>query len=239
MFQLFVVFHKKIYDECYEAIPQDILDKYFTFVAVNPDIPKTYTKNKYKIINEWELPEYNSQFQEKGYNENSAIYHLKANGLHEQYKYVGFFQYDMKFTMNAIETIIEHMDEQPTCFYMEAYNFRFCCVETWNESHVMREFMRSYQSFFGKNMSMSDEAIYPLFNTYVIPVETYERVLSFAESLYWNIDRIVIQQHFGHLGGLYERVMALTIGEENLRMIKIDVHHDHYYKNNLSREEPQ
>lgn len=239
MFQLFVIFHKKIYDECYESIPQDILDKYFTFVAVNPDIPKTYTNDKYKIINEWELPHYNPLFQQKGYNENSAIYHLKANGLHKQYKYVGFFQYDMKFGADVVDTILNHMYEQPTCFYIEAYNFTFCCAETWNEPHVIKEFVRSYQTFYDKHMGLSDEAVYPLFNTYVIPVETYERVMSFVESLYWNIDRIVIQQHFGHIGGLFERVMALTIGEENLKMIKLNVLHDHHYKNNLSHEESQ
>lgn len=237
--QLFVVFHKKIYDECYATIPQDILDKYFTFIAVNPDIPKTYTKDKYKIINEWELTHYDPLFQQKGYNENSAIYHLKANGLHTQYKYVGFFQYDMKFSSDVVETILNHMDEQPTCFYMEAYNFRFCCVETWNEPHIIRELLRYYQAFFGKDMYISDKEVYPLFNTYVIPVETYERVLRFVECLHWNIDSSVIQQHFGHIGGLYERIMALTIGGENLRMIRLNVQHDHYYKDNLSREDPR
>jgi hypothetical protein len=38
---LFVVFHEKIFDECYDDIPREMsLDKYFTFVAVNPNIPK-------------------------------------------------------------------------------------------------------------------------------------------------------------------------------------------------------
>jgi len=58
MLKIFVVFHKKIFDECYENVPQELLDKYFTFVAVNKDIPKTYTKGKYNVINEWELVNY-------------------------------------------------------------------------------------------------------------------------------------------------------------------------------------
>jgi hypothetical protein len=94
---IFVVFHKYIFDECYKHIPQEILYKYFTFIAVNPKIEKCYTKNKYKIINEWDLPIYDSTFQERGYNENSAIYHIYINNLHKKYNYIGFFQYDMEF----------------------------------------------------------------------------------------------------------------------------------------------
>ena len=51
MFQIYIVFHKYIFDECYENIPEDILREYFTFIAVNEKIPKNYNANKYKVIN--------------------------------------------------------------------------------------------------------------------------------------------------------------------------------------------
>ena len=89
--QIFVVFHKFIFDECYLNIPQNILDTYFTFIAVNETIPKSYQQNKYKVINEWDLPIYDKTFQEKGYNENSAIYHVFINNLHKNYNMIGFF----------------------------------------------------------------------------------------------------------------------------------------------------
>lgn len=239
MFQLFVVFHKKIYDECYEAIPQDILDKYFTFVAVNPDIPKTYTKDKYKIINEWELPHYNPQFQQKGYNENSVIYHVKANGLHKQYIYVGFFQYDMVFNESIINTILTKINNQPSCFYLSVHNYEYCAKETWNEPPVMAYLTSHYEEFYGKSFSYSADDIYPLFNSYVIPVETYEKIMKWVSTLYSRIGAIVVQTHFGHIGGLFERVMAFAVGEEKLHLIHLDVKHDHTYKNNLSREDSQ
>jgi hypothetical protein len=75
MFQIYIIFHKKIFDDCYRAIPDDILQKYFTFIAVNPNIEKEYNP-KYKVTNEWELPIYDPLFQERGYNENSAIYNV-------------------------------------------------------------------------------------------------------------------------------------------------------------------
>jgi hypothetical protein len=60
--QIFVVFHHTLFDECYQHIPDDVLHKYFTFFAVNDQIVKTYTPNKYKVVNEWELPMYDPLF---------------------------------------------------------------------------------------------------------------------------------------------------------------------------------
>ena len=86
--QIYIVFHKEIFDECYETIPADLLQKYFTFVAVNPSIPKIFDATKYKVINEWELPVYDPTFQERGYNENSVIHHVYANNLHKNYDFL-------------------------------------------------------------------------------------------------------------------------------------------------------
>ena len=42
--QLFIVFHSVLYDDYYKDIKQEDLDKYFTFVAVNKNIDKKFTK---------------------------------------------------------------------------------------------------------------------------------------------------------------------------------------------------
>jgi len=230
MLKIFVVFHEKIFDECYEEIPRDILDKYFTFIAVNKNIPKKYTEGKYNVVNEWELPVYNDHFQSNGYKENSAIYHVIANKIHKDCKYIGFFQYDMVFTMNSINTILEGINEEPKCFYLEAYNYGFCAKETWNEPYVMEYLISHYEHFYNKKFSRSYKNIYPLYNSYVIPVETYEKVMGWVSGFYSRIAAIVVQRHFGHVAGLYERIMAFSIGEENLNMVKIEVKHDHDYK---------
>lgn len=232
--QIYVVFHEKIFDECYEDIPQDILDKYFTFIAVNEKIDKIYTKYKYKVVNEWELPKYVDQFQLKGYKENSAIFHVMFNDMHKKYNYIGFCQYDMKFTMSAINTIINNIKSESVCLYLEAGNYQYCAKETWNEPPVMAYLISHYNFFYNKPFTFSTSDIYPLFNTYIIPVKTYEKIMPWVSYQYNRIASIVMQEHFGHLAGLYERIMAFAIGEEKLNMIKLDVKHDHMYKNSLS-----
>jgi hypothetical protein len=101
---------------------------YFTFYAVNKDIEKSYTPNKYKIVHEWELSIYNKTFQERGYNENSAIYHVYANNLHKNYKYVGFFQYDMKFNNNIIEFLQKNISQTPILFGVKLCSFIFVVI---------------------------------------------------------------------------------------------------------------
>jgi hypothetical protein len=230
--QIFIVFHKNIFDECYKNIPDDILYKYFTFYAVNENIEKCYTQNKYKIINEWELSIYDKTFQERGYNENSAIYHIHANNLHKNYKYIGFFQYDMMFNDNIIEFLQKNITQKQTLFDLAGCDFNFCSYTSWNEQNTLNYIINDYENFYKKSFSRAHK--YPLLNSYVIPCEIYEKIMKWVIQLYDKIYPWCIEYpnrcHFGHIGSIYERVMAYALGEENLQSIKVNVAHDHNYK---------
>jgi hypothetical protein len=230
--QIFIVFHKHIFDECYENIPDDILYKYFTFLAVNKNIEKHYTLNKYKVINEWELPIYDNTFQERGYNENSAIYHVYINNLHKNYKYIGFFQYDMKFNDNIINFLQENISETPTNFYFSSHDFDFCTKKTWGDPYTLNYVVKDYETFFNKSFNKNYQ--YPLFNSYVIPMESYEKIMKWVVQMYDKIYPWCIEMpnvtFFGYIGSIYERIMAFAIGEENLKYISLNVSHDHKYK---------
>lgn len=220
MIQIFIVFHKYIFDECYKNIPQDVLDKYFTFIAVNKTIQKIYSK-KYKVINEWDLPIYDGTFQERGYNENSAIYHVYANNLHKPYKSIGFFQYDMVFNnlkLGSLEKI----------YYYKAHNFNLC---KWNEPKTLDFIIKDYEQFY---KSFSKEKQYPLYNSFIIPVEIYEKIMKWVVQLYDKLYPWCIESpnktHLGHIGGIYERVMAYAIGQEDLEQIPLNITHNHGLK---------
>lgn len=234
--QIFVVFHKTIFDECYKDIPPDVLSKYFTFIAVNKNIEKTYTPNTYNVVNEWDLPIYDSRFQEQGYHENSAIYHVYANNLYKKYKYIGFFQYDMVFKDNIIDFILQHTSE-PTLFSFKRYEFDFCTYETWGELELNYLVIRDYESFFNKTFDR--KRMFPLWNTYVIPIESYEKNMKWVAQLHSKLDawRVYypIYPIWGHIAGIYERVMAYAIGHEDLRHVELhNVIHDHEYKKRVS-----
>ena len=245
MIQIFIIFHKNIFDDCYKNISTDVLDKYFTFVAVNKNIPKQYTKNKYKIINEWELPIYNNTFQERGYNENSAIYHIYINNLHKEYNYIGFFQYDMIFKDNIIDYLYKNIEdikntecneitENNTIYFpLELYDFNFCSYQTWNEPKTLDYVINDYEKFY--NVKFSKNEKYPLFNTYIIPINIYEKIMKWIIQLYDKIYPWCMQYpnktHFGHIGGIYERIMGYALGQEKMIYKNINIEHNHFYKN--------
>lgn len=234
MLQFFVVFHDRIYDQSYEDIDQRLLDKYFTFIAVNPSIPKHYTPNKYKVINEWELPNYNADMQKYGYKENSAIYHVWMNKLHEPYSYVGFFQYDMKFSKDTIPKILDiiHRSSEPIYFSFEPNSFQFI-FETWGrEINTATRIILDYNVFFNKTFTFTKE--YPLWNTFVLPVDFYaNKMMPWISQLYKKLWPWCVQPpnqtHWGHIAGIYERVSAMVIGEENMKQISLpSVFHHHH-----------
>jgi len=229
-FQFFIVFHKNIFDDCYKNIPDDILYKYFTFIAVNETIEKIYTKNKYKVINEWELPIYDKSFQERGYNENSAIYHVYVNNLHKNYKYIGFFQYDMEFDNNVIDNMNQMNDN--TCMYVDVFDFNFLTYTTWNEENTSKYVINDYEQY--HNVTFDKNTKYPLLNSFIIPIEPYEKIMKWVVQLYDKLYPWAIEHpnstHKGHIGGIYERIMAYAIGQEHLNYINSYVIHDHSYK---------
>jgi len=230
--QLFIVFHKNIFDDCYKHIPDDVLYNNFTFFAVNPKIAKEYTPNKYKVINEWELPVYDPTFQERGYNENSAIYHVYANKLHTGHEYIGFFQYDMVFENNVIEQVQDSTKNGSVYFPYSTHDFNFCSFETWNEPYTLQFIINDYIQHFKVPFYTDKE--YPLFNSYIIPHETYEKIMEWVVQLYDKLYTGCLQfpnmSHFGHIGGIYERIMAYAIGQENLSIVRLNIDHDNELK---------
>jgi hypothetical protein len=55
-------------------------------------------------------------------------------------------------------------------------------------------------------------------------------IMQLYDKIYpWCIER-PNRSHFGHIGGIYERIMAYAIGEENLQNINLNISHDHKYK---------
>jgi hypothetical protein len=233
-----VVFHKKLFDECYQKIPPGVLQEYFTFFAVNQSIPKEYTPGKYKILNEWDLPIYDPTMQEKGYRENSAIYHVYANGLHKKYARIGFFQYDMTFNENIVDRILNCPIKRPIgCFVMQVWIKDFIESTLPKMAAKMKEVISNYEQHFSKPVlrftksrippfksTLDTSRPYPLLNSYVVPSSSFENVMKWVVQLYGSVDLE------GHTAGLYESIMAIALGEEDLYWYKLDVSHDQELK---------
>jgi hypothetical protein len=238
-FQIFIIFHKTIFDECYSSIPQEYLNKYFTFVAVNNNITKEYTENKYKIINEWDLLNYNENFQNLGYLDNSVIYHIYANNLHKQYEYIGFFQYDMFFEDNFIDKL-EYMilnSDKKKSFELKGSSIPFNILyNDFKNNFLIDYIINDYEIYFDKKLNK--DKYYPLFNAYIIPSEEYNKCMSWVSTLYDKIydysTKYPSPTHYAHIAGVYERIMALFIADQIEERYSLNIIHEHNFKNKIS-----
>jgi hypothetical protein len=226
MLQIFVVFHKKIFDNCYSDVPQEILDKYFTFIAVNEKIPKEYDREKYNVINEWELPIYDPSFQERGYNENSALYHVYVNQLYKPYQYIGFCQYDMVFSKDTIDDIVDNIQED-ICFSICDRTFIECIQAI--ERNTTGLLLNYFQQYFNKKFSGAKT--YPLNNTFVISTKFFSGIMMpWVTQLYdkfwpW-ASTPPFPSHAGYIGEIYERASGYVLGEFYNKFKPIKLKHD-------------
>jgi hypothetical protein len=84
---------------------------------------------------------------------------------------------------------------------------------------VSKAIVSNYENFFNKKFLCDKK--YPLLNTYIIPTEVYIKVMKWIVQLYDNVDykfgerdQFGNERNFNHLGGIFERAMAIAVGEE-------------------------
>ena len=228
MVQIFVFFHKNIFDEMYDGVSQEDLDKYFTFVAINKDNPKIFTPNKYKVINEWDLPGYEPELQNTGYMENSAIYHIFKHKLHAPYEHVGFLQYDMQIGSDYID-IIKNLPTDNTIHAYSTYDYDFCFGRSvyFTDQKLMKLMIEDYTQYHDIKPPVKNK--YPLNNAYVVPTPLFEEVMQWASQLPKKLADVKCGETELCRGGLFERAMGLALGEKDLNINKLPLLHDHTY----------
>ncbi len=199
---LFCVFHKNC--------DFDNFDSQTIFFGVN----ETYPKNKNdRTIFEYELEKYNPFLQKRGYMETSAYLHIYWNKLYTGKDMVGVSQYDMKHNNNY-----NNLDKNN--IYLLNSGQHIVTNKTWNNlmySNLRNlDFLiKSYNTFFCKNYSMSELENKPLslWQTNIYPVKTYEKLCSWLEILVEEIypwsNEPPYETHFGSIGGYTERALSI------------------------------
>lgn len=221
--EIFVVFHKQLFDECYsELTPEEF--KYLTFVAVNENIPKIYDKSIYtNVINEFELPKYNKYYQSNRYNENSVLKHIFDNNLIKT-EYVGLVQYDMKFPANSINSIIKSLSPERCISVMpESYHFSFIQSCAHNELPYILSIPQHFSMFTGK--VVNNQRLYPLLNSYIVHKDVFQRSLDFFNHM---LSIITPKPDIGNIGGVFERVNAYAFSHNSTEIVNSPIHDMHH-----------
>lgn len=217
MFQLAVIGHQKFYAETLRGISEEDLKKYIRIVLVNERIPKEIPEEfpKEIIVNEWEIPNYESFYQKQKYYQNSVFFNLMniidTLGL----DHVGFFQYDMVMTpeiFENIKNICESDKEAAIGFYPYPIEHLFEIVNPCQWQFIIQQYSNFFQVPIDDIEKLESMKL-ALFHTFVIPKANYCRMMHFAKKVLPNI-LTFLQDDTRHIAGTLERLFALFLNLE-------------------------
>jgi hypothetical protein len=195
--QINVIFHKNIHPNCY-TFSDEILHKYFKFIAVNDKIEKIIPERfKDLVFHENKFTKYYPACQADGLKENSVLYHFYFNQESMQdIDLIGFFQYDMiisELFIQHINIILNHHKKSPeTIFVMQDVvskdylQARLTAIQWMNICNI-------YNHLFKKNHTM-EEVYYseiPVWNSFILPKKIFNDMMYFSTMV---ID-LLIQYH--------------------------------------------
>jgi len=231
--EIFVVFHKKIYEENYRDLTETE-KKCLTFIAVNENIPKEYDSSRFKVIKEWEFPIYHPELQGiLKFNENSVLRHVFENGRAIT-DYIGFAQYDMYFPPNSIQNMIDAIKNTngEVFFAAEVQNYEFCFFYTWDDFTMVKNYYifeglkKGYELF--RNKKIDKNRDFPLLNTYVIPTRVYKEIMPLINHLFqYFMEKQLFEKdkNLKNIAGIFERVMAFVLGQESDKYGRLPILH--------------
>jgi hypothetical protein len=236
--KLFVTFFQNLYDEHYTG-DSGWDATHFGFVKVNDRFEMDLKQNKlpYNIKIEHDYPIFQPDFQEKGYCENSVIWHIYKNKIHLHYDYVGFIEYDHVLTPNfteAIQKILDSTDKEMILSF-QSMNFEQVFNQgilmnprlrdkiegnpktPWNAVNVI---LRDYNQFYNTSHTLETLAsknCFPMCHALLIPSAMFAKIMPFHTSI---MESGKVERYHRHNwrspAGLMERYLAIALALEDV-----------------------
>lgn len=202
--KIFVTFFRNLYDDHY-SVDRSWNPGNYAFVKVNEKYPLETGDQRlpYEILFEHEFAGYRPDLQAKGYCENSVLYHLYKNKVHEAYDYVGFIEYDHVLSEDFTGTIQEKLDEArgDVIFAFNKFTFR----QLWDQAILMnprrREkvdgssrskwncinvILKDYNDFHRTAHTVERLAAkdcFPICHSFLIPSRIFDKIMPFHVSM--------------------------------------------------------
>ena len=119
-----------------------------------------------------------------------------------------------------------------SCYCLMPRNYKFCTYTTWKEPKTAEFIINDYEIFFGKKFNK--EELGPLLNCFVVSSEIFENIMKWIVQLYDKLYPWCVEppnySYKGHIGNIYERIMAYAISQCNVVCKEINVEHGHNLK---------
>jgi GR25 family glycosyltransferase involved in LPS biosynthesis len=240
---IYNVWHHKLFDDMYIDLDEETLRK-ITMYGVNSKYPKEYTASKqYNILYEYDLPIFNGLLQEDGYCQTSAFYHTFLNNLHENSKYIGFIQYDMKIGKNMFKdielSIAEHGDK--LLFYHLAKDALYMFKNDYGSHGLCQPYdnsvLEQYNQYFNTNYTLDTLLTYNdtckviLLHTFVITKEMFAKMMRWFNSIFdWLHVNVQNKYYKSDRASFTEKMFALflyieQIENPTMKLLEMSIEH--------------
>jgi len=210
----FIIFHDKLFQENTSEFSPTELEA-FKWVAVNERIPKEIPEwvPKNSLLKEYEMKVHSPLYQMLNFYQNSVFFHLYWNKELLDSKYIGFGQYDMKFTAEDFRKITELIKEDTADKIIPTFLYPFQALSITERLPLWEEaFLKPYNSFYNMNHTFKSIEHIPLslMHTFIMPTWFFLHIMPFVESNLRNLIK-VMSWDMRHIAGNLERVFALCI----------------------------
>jgi|UniRef100_A0A6C0CX56 GR25 family glycosyltransferase involved in LPS biosynthesis len=251
-FQIYNVWHHKLFDECYKHM--SIYDKSkITMYGVNEKYEKIYNKKaNYNILMEYDLPIYDKGLQARNYCQTSALIHIYKNQLYKKYDYVGFIQYDMEIQEKFIENMeniiqskksdeillfsLNPKKKTPFHLFLQKHGKEKVLdpvgiIEPY-ENSILQKYNDYFNTHFTANqvVNCKYDFFIPLLHTFLIPNYLFEKMMDWFDYFFEWLDKNIYNITGMDPASFTERMISLffcleMMTNKKIKCIEMEVRH--------------
>jgi hypothetical protein len=229
---IFLVTYDRLLDRVVNELDYDELNSIVCY-GVQKKVQKNITQQVKRIINEWELPWNDYNYQSKQYYEYGSMVHLFKNPeILYDVTHVGIMHYDVKFKSNAINDIRLELEETPdTIFYQ--------MMRPSNQLSLLKNEVDEICNFMSERLDMTIDSNRIWEDTWVsealsvTPVDVFNKFANYLYTYHEDIEDILksnrwnIMNHCPHrLCGLVERMWGFYLTSCNMPLKQMNVIHE-------------
>jgi hypothetical protein len=232
-----MVTFSELVDKAIHELSSDEL-KYITAYCVQKKVEKNISPRIINVINEWELPWNDYDFQKKGYYEYGTIAHLYKNqNLIEGQTHIGLLHYDMLFEKNSVNEIIGELERDSSTIF-------FQMKRPANQLSLLDYELGKLCEFMGNRLGLEVDPVYIKTNGWyseclsITPKDVFLRFGEFLTYHRHEIETILknniwgIMNHCPHrICGIIERMWGFYLASLPNPKKQMNIKHDWYSYN--------
>jgi hypothetical protein len=193
--RIFTVWHQRVFPELLADVPEEDRDAVVLY-GVNENIAKDPVDVPMRVIYEYKLLHYEPVWQAQGYCQTSCMIHALLNGFYNDVDYIGFAQYDMKWSAKTVRHIKDTVSANQDKQYI-FHELTLPVAQALGYSRGWDHVLEHYNSYFGTKwtfpqiLARADLPKLPVVHTFVIPTVMFIKMMEWIYAYLRLVQRTV------------------------------------------------